>query len=127
MQVIRTHVRAGWEAVLIRTYVRATVILPVRKGRAGARFLPRPGAPGGPLARAIVRPAAASDVPPRGPGHRAVARHAPACGKPLSAASATSMLRHADPWWAPAFWRAGPRRGDVSSVAAQRAYVGACS
>jgi hypothetical protein len=38
---------------------------------------PKPGVHGGPFARAIVRPAAASDVPPRGPGHRAVARQRP--------------------------------------------------
>jgi hypothetical protein len=82
MQVIRTHVRAAWEAVLIRTRVRATVNLTCPRGLAGARFVPKPGALGGPLARAIVRPAAASDVPPRGPGHRAVARQRPAPRRP---------------------------------------------
>src|ERR1700728_2548040 len=91
MQVIRTHVRLTWEAILIRTHVRATVNSPAQGGWAGARFVPKPGAPGGPLARAIARPAAASDVPPRGPGHRAVAR--PRLAPPRRSGQAEASLR----------------------------------
>src|ERR1700689_5321314 len=116
MQIIRTHVRAGWEAVLIRTPVRATVILPVRESRAGARFVPsraplagRPHAPScGPPRRLMCHRAAPATV-----RWHATPQQIASQRRGVSQASARGMVTSGG--------------GGASSATAQRAFVGACT